>query len=241
VWLGRFLPKRAPKLTVATTRLTPPIKSAYNFWVGLCVGLRMSFWPKASNANETALPLEPVEAAPEMPASPMASALPVEPTAAQVGAAASKLIAARLGEITLVMSRSPATKHYALADIEWMILPPVFAGQFYIVEATHKKHGFGVPVAAFTWARVSVEVDERLSAGLNSPIRLRPDEWTSGDIHWLIHIAGEQRALEAGLLHCATNQLKGRPVRMVTRDQDGRPRVQMLHDVIAAAASDRGG
>ena len=48
----------------------------------------------------------------------------------QVGAAISKLISASIGDLVVVMSKSPAHKHYSLADIEWMVLPPVLAGQF---------------------------------------------------------------------------------------------------------------
>jgi hemolysin-activating ACP:hemolysin acyltransferase len=40
-----------------------------------------------------------------------------------VGAAASKLFAASVGDMVVVLSRSPSHKHYSLADIEWMVLP----------------------------------------------------------------------------------------------------------------------
>ena len=40
------------------------------------------------------------------------------------------------------------------------------------------------PVGFVAWARVSPEVDARLKAG---HARLKPQEWTSGDIYWLIH------------------------------------------------------
>ena len=82
---------------------------------------------------------------------------------AQVGAALSKLVAASIGDMIVVLSRSPAHKHYSLADIEWMVLPPVFTGQFYLVEAAHKERGFRAPIAAVTWAFVSEEIDRRLA------------------------------------------------------------------------------
>jgi hypothetical protein len=75
-------------------------------------------------------------------------------------AAASKFFAA-----SPIFSRSPAHKHYSLADIEWTVVPPVAAGQFYVVEITDKERGFRAPVAAVTWALVSQEVDARLRTG----------------------------------------------------------------------------
>lgn len=74
----------------------------------------------------------------------------------QLASATSKVFAASIGDITIVLSRSPAHKHYSLADIEWLVLPPVAAGQFYVVEATHNGHGFRVPISVVTWAFVSM-------------------------------------------------------------------------------------
>jgi hypothetical protein len=45
---------------------------------------------------------------------------------ADVGAAASRLVAASIGDVVVVLSRSPAHKHHAIADIEWCCLPATF-------------------------------------------------------------------------------------------------------------------
>ena len=63
----------------------------------------------------------------------------------QIGEAMSKLISAHIGDICVVMSRSPAHKHYSIADIEWKVLPAVLSGQFYVAEAEHKEHGLRAP------------------------------------------------------------------------------------------------
>jgi hypothetical protein len=39
---------------------------------------------------------------------------------AHIGAAMSKLISAAIGDIVVVMSKSPAYKFHTLADIEWL-------------------------------------------------------------------------------------------------------------------------
>jgi hemolysin-activating ACP:hemolysin acyltransferase len=108
----------------------------------------------------------------------------------QIGAA-SKLLAASIGDIVMTPSRSPAHKHYSLANVEWMVLPAVTTGQFYVVEAAHKEHGFRAQIAFMTWAFVSEEVDQRLTKqGAGPGGRLRPDEWKSGGIAWLIDAVG---------------------------------------------------
>lgn len=78
------------------------------------------------------------------------------------------------------------------------------------------------PVAAAFWAQVSADVDRKLSENLAGPIRLRPDEWRSGEILWLIDAVGDSRALPTFLKHLQENVFKGRPVKMRTRGPDGR-------------------
>jgi len=109
-----------------------------------------------------------------------------------------------------------------------MVLPPVFAGQFYVVEAAHKERGFRVPVAAVTWAFVSEEVDARLREGVGQPVRLRPGEWQSGDIGWLIDTAGDSKGLDAALRWLKAGPFMERALNLVTQDRQGAPTVSTL-------------
>ena len=69
-------------------------------------------------------------------------------------------------QIVSVLLRSPTHRHYALADLEWLVLPPLMTGQFRVAEAsTHQKAA--IPVAVALWASVSAEVDKRLSEDLD--------------------------------------------------------------------------
>lgn len=154
----------------------------------------------------------------------------------QVSAAASKLFAASIGDMVVVLSRSPAHKHYSLADIEWMVLPPIFAGQFYIVEAMHKERGFRVPVAVLTWACVSEELDRRLAQqGAGSHARLRPDEWKSGEIAWLIDAVGSAEGVKAGLRWLKDGPFKEASLKLMTEGA-GQRRVETLDHLMSATA-----
>jgi cytolysin-activating lysine-acyltransferase len=151
----------------------------------------------------------------------------------QVGAAASKLFAASLGDIVVVLSRSPAHKHYSLADIEWMVLPPAAAGQFYVAELADKQRGFRAPVAVVTWALVSEEVDRRLESQAGRLLRLRPDEWNSGEIAWLIDAAGSPAGVKAALQRLADRPFKERALKVVVREEPGGvARVGALADIV---------
>ena len=135
----------------------------------------------------------------------------------QVRAATAKLVAASIGDLVVLFSRSPAHKHYALADIEWMALPPVVTRQVYFVEATNKENGFRVPVAAVTWALVSEEVDLALQKQAGAMRRLRPDQWTCGDIGWLIDAVGNPDGVRMALQWLAAGPFKERPLKMSVR------------------------
>jgi cytolysin-activating lysine-acyltransferase len=145
-----------------------------------------------------------------------------------VGAAASKLFAASIGDIVVVLSRSPAHKHYSLADIEWIVSPAVATGQFYVAEMAHEERGFRTPIAVATWAFVSEEVDRRLQSDLSYRIRLRPDEWRSGEIAWIVDLVGAPIGMRQTLLWLKAGPFKERTVKLVVSDATGPVRVETL-------------
>lgn len=164
-----------------------------------------------------------------------------EPTGApefspqQMAGAVSKLISATIGDCAVVFSKSPAHKHYSLADIEWMILPAVVTGQVYVAEAQHNESGARAPVAVVLWARVSAETDQRLSANPGQKIRLRPDEWQSGDVLWIVDVAGDPTAIAGALRQLGAATFKGRPTKIVMADAHGHPSIGFLHQIMANA------
>ena len=84
-----------------------------------------------------------------------------------------------LGEITWLLTQSPTHKHFALADLEWLAMPPLLLEQYRVF------HGDTTPVGVALWAYLSEEAEAKLNAGVG---RLRPDEWKSGDRLWLVDL-----------------------------------------------------
>lgn len=155
-------------------------------------------------------------------------ALKIEKTVeqiAQIQAFRSKMMSASFGEIIALLMRSPHYRQYSLADLEWLLIPPLMTNQFLVVEAQLKAPdvkgdgqennlksgelepaevpskpatmGARVPVGMALWAKVSPKVDEKLSSNLDTPIKLRPDDWRSGEINWLIEIVGDQKIMQS--------------------------------------------
>src|SRR6516225_1359244 len=75
-----------------------------------------------------------------------------------------------LGQVVWLMMNMPQYRHVFLADLEWMVLPPILLKQYRLFRA-------GDHVVAFAaWAYLSEEAEARLQ-GPNP--RLAPAEWKS--------------------------------------------------------------
>lgn len=92
-------------------------------------------------------------------------------------------------------------------DLEWFVMPALSTGQFSIADAQSKTVGYSLPIGVVLWARVSPEVDKRLAANLDQPVRLKPDEWTSGDIYWLMEAVGDSRVIGPMLKGLGTSEV----------------------------------
>lgn len=181
----------------------------------------------APEAKPEAAKPAPVAAAARPEAAAVAPAAALSPEEAKRRAAASQLSSA-FAQVVSILMRSPRHKHFSLADLEWLVVPPLLTGQCRIGEVRLDKDGLAVPAGVVLWASVSHEVDKRLATNLDAPIRLRPDEWKSGDNLWLIDVAGDMRVISAMVKHLCESVLKGRNVKARRRNKEGKPTVELL-------------
>ena len=173
-----------------------------------------------SNTNGAAAPRPP-----EMPTK--AATRPRDARQARFGQTFSQIVA--------VLMRDPNFRHLKLADLEWLVLPPVMAGQFRLGHATRpadagkpEQAGISIPVAVALWARVSPEIDKALSENLDKQVRLRADEWATGENLWLMAAAGDKRAVPLFLKQLAETEFKDQHVKMRLRGTDGKTTVKTL-------------
>jgi cytolysin-activating lysine-acyltransferase len=143
-------------------------------------------------------------------------------------AEASKVLMTALGQITSLLMRSAQHRQLPIADLEWLALPPVMSGQFLLAEAQMKGNGMMAPVGLVLWAAVSPEVDKRLDENLSDLPRLKPEEWKSGNLLWVIEAIGEGSVVQAMLKRKMDAEWQGRPVKMRVRDKAGVMRVGTL-------------
>jgi cytolysin-activating lysine-acyltransferase len=129
-----------------------------------------------------------------------------------------------------VLMRSPHYRKYTLADLEWLVIPPLMARQFRIGEAKPDPQGPSLPVAVVFWALVSPDVDKRLMEAKSAAPALKPEEWKSGDILWLVHAAGETRFVRSVIDQLMKSTFKGRAIKVLAADRDGHASVHVLED-----------
>lgn len=169
---------------------------------------------------------------------------------AKLQALRSKMVSAAFGEIITLLMRSSHYRHYSLADLDWLVIPPLMTNQFLVVEAQVKapdvkgdaqvdglksddiestetsskptSPGVRIPVGVALWAKVSPEVDEKLSSNLDTPIKLRPDEWRSGEINWLIEILGDQKIMQGLYTKLKDDVFKGQTFKVRAQGEDGK-------------------
>ena len=75
-------------------------------------------------------------------------------------------MAQSFAQVVAVLMRDARFRNLKIADLEWLVLPPVMAGQFRLghaglpSEPGKAQQGVAVPAALALWARVSPEVDK---------------------------------------------------------------------------------
>ena len=114
-----------------------------------------------------------------------------------------------LGQVTRLMAGSPRHRHLFLADLEWLVLPPMLLDQSIVLRGAD-----GEPAAFACWAKVDDAVEKRLETG--NP-RLKPAEWRCGEKLWLIDVVCAEAILPDVLATLSQKVFKGETVRTLFR------------------------
>lgn len=108
------------------------------------------------------------------------------------------------GQATMAMMMLPRYRHQTLADLQHLVLEPLIRDRLAIAYPGGNDQSPLADVAGFAiWANVSEEVDaairEQIRAGV-FPVRLKPDDWTSGSINWLMDVIAPDRRTTASVI-----------------------------------------
>lgn len=180
----------------------------------------------AISAPEKAAPAVGENGAPKQASPPSLPDLPADELERRT--ALSKKLSGAFGEIVSVLMRSESHRTQMLMDLEWLVLPALATGQFKVAGAQSKAVGYLVPIAVVLWARVSAEVDKRLTSNLEQPIRLKPEEWASGDIYWLVEAVGDGRVVTPILKGLIEQEWRGKVVKVRSRGEKGEAIVRVI-------------
>lgn len=143
-------------------------------------------------------------------------------------------MAESFSQVVAVLMRDTNFRNLKIGDLEWLVLPPIMAGQFRLGHAARpaderaREGGVSIPVALVLWARVSAQIDKTFSEELDKPMQLRPNQWASGDHIWIMATAGDRRVLPHFLKELARTVFKGQTVKMRTRSGEGKVVVKRL-------------
>lgn len=134
---------------------------------------------------------------------------------AQIAAFRAKLQAS-VGEVVLAMMNLPRYRNQMLSDVIYLVLEPMMADRIAIAKIGGEGKAEGTAGIAI-WASVSDEVDakirEQVKAGV-FPIRLKSDDWASGDNAWLLDVIAPTQKVATAVLANFSKVVKDSPVRI---------------------------
>lgn len=140
------------------------------------------------------------QAAPAVaPAGEVAAPAAIDPELAARIAAVRTHIRESFGKVAMAMMMLPRYRNQTLGDLQHLVLEPLMRDRVAIAYPGGEKAGPLADVAGLAiWASVSEEVDGRIREQIQAgtfPIRLKAEDWNSGDINWLLDvIAPDQRS-----------------------------------------------
>lgn len=151
-----------------------------------------------------AAPHEESTAADETGAARDPAAGQFDPEVAEKIAAVRAKVYETFGKVALAMMALPRYRHQSVADLNHILLEPLMRERVAIASAAKKE---GVAVEPLTgiafWASVSEEVDakirEQIKAGV-FPVRLKPEDWASGSINWLLDVIAPNQRLATAVI-----------------------------------------
>ncbi len=130
------------------------------------------------------------------------------------------LLHATIGQVVLAMSAVPRYRNQALFDLSHLVIDPLIRDRIAIAHASAKedeKEAALSPAAVAIWASVSEEVDAKIKEQIQAkvfPVRLKADDWNSGDVVWLLDVIAPSRDMATAVLSSFSKVAKSETVKI---------------------------
>jgi cytolysin-activating lysine-acyltransferase len=96
------------------------------------------------------------------------------------------------GKIAMAMMLLPRYRNQTLGDLQHLVLDPLIRDRVAMAYPGNQDDNSLADVAGMAiWASVSEEADARIRDQIRAgtfPVRLKPEDWNSGDINWLLDV-----------------------------------------------------
>lgn len=123
---------------------------------------------------------------------------------------------ASIGEVVLAMLNLPRYRNQSLADVLHLVVEPMTKDRIAIARTAGEgkiEETAGIAI----WASVSDEVDAKIREQVQArvfPIRLKADDWASGDNHWLLDVIAPSQKVATAVLANFKQVVKDKPIRI---------------------------
>ncbi len=126
---------------------------------------------------------------------------------------------ATFGQVVLALTAVPRYQHQSVGDLAHLVLEPLIRDRVAIATSKPKEeHVPQGPLAGIAiWASVSEEVDTKIQDQIKAgvfPIRLKPEDWSSGDTVWLLDVIAPTKQLATAVLKNFRQVAKKDQIRM---------------------------
>ncbi|MCF2872370.1 toxin-activating lysine-acyltransferase [Octadecabacter sp. G9-8] len=121
-------------------------------------------------------------------------------TLAQIAQVRTK-VRENFGTIAMAMMALSRYRHNSISDLQHLVLEPLLLERVALAYAPGDD-ATDIAGMAF-WASVSEDVDKKIKEQIRAgafPIRLKADEWNSGDINWLFDVISPDQMTTARVL-----------------------------------------
>ncbi len=126
-----------------------------------------------------------------------------------------------MGPVLLLYMQSSHRRYQFIADLEWLLMPPLVSGQ---CKLYMKKE---YPVSFISWAFLNEAAEKRL---LQNGGKLRPEDWNCGDRLWVVDIVAPFGGVENMLRDLQVNEFPGQVICLAAPDpKTGGVAVRKLH------------
>ena len=147
--------------------------------------------------SEQALPNGAIGAGSNLPALPDLTPPQPDPELQQRIAALRSRVRESFGKAVMAMMVLPRYRAQTLGDLQHLVLEPLIRDRIAIAYPGSTSDDALADITGLAiWASVSEAVDasirEQIKAGV-FPVRLKPEDWTSGQINWLLDVIAPDR------------------------------------------------